>query len=111
MAGDKNLKTTNLLCGLATFLMILGVAVIPVGIYLYRTLNNLEMTTDTAIMMMGCSAGCFLISLIMSIVAKVKTRSSKRAVVCMVFSIILMVTYIMAILLASMAFSQYQRMV
>ena len=111
MSEEKGNSLSKVFCGLSTALFVLSEIVSPVCMLIWLgAATQMQQDTETMDMMLICVACCFgglIISLILGIVAKVKSRKSKWALVCIILSAVFLVADALAAFFFIFAASQY----
>ena len=111
MSTEKGKGISTVLCGISTALMIICDLVAPIGMFIWLGAAT-EMNQDTEVIdsmivtVLCCGAG-LIASLILAVIAKIKNRKSKWAVICIVLSSVFFVTGLIAALFFVWVASQY----
>ena len=111
MPEEKGKGLSKVLCGLSTGLVVISEILSPVFMLIWLSAaTQMQQDTETIDMMLICVACCFgglILSLILAIIAKVKNRKSKWALVCIIISAVFLVTDAFATFFFIFAASQY----
>ena len=107
----ENRKLSTVLCGLSTALMVISCLISPVGMFLWFGAAT-EYPQDVPLMdkavIFVIAGGIAIFSgLILGIIAKIKNRQSKWAVVCIVLTSIFLLIGVIAAFFFIWAASQY----
>ena len=111
MPEEKGKGLSKVLCGLSTGLVVISEIVSPVCMLIwFSAATQMQQDTETMDKMLICVACCFgglILSLILGIVAKVKSHKSKWALVCIILSAVFLVADALAAFFFIFAASQY----
>lgn len=111
MSAEKGKNIYKVFCGISTALMIICDLIAPVCMFVwYSTASQRQQDTELMDAMLAVVVCCLIgmiTSLILAIVARIKNRQSKWALICIIISGILLVTTLLSAFFFIWAASQY----